>query len=175
MRHAHLRAARFVGWGERVQHGAALAEQAEHRRQILHAFGDDVDDAGFVLQLAADGDKTGADDNGAQALERLGPDNDIGDADLVFEGHEDDAFGGARTLAHQHEAGDGDARAAFHLIKRVAAFGAAGVEALAHKGDRMGLQRKGKPPIIFDHMRAQRHGRQMRIGLSLALGTAGGE
>ncbi len=47
-----------------------------------------------------------------KALERLRPDDDVGDARLVLERHEDDALGGAGPLAHQHEAGDGDALAA---------------------------------------------------------------
>ena len=70
---------------------------------------------------------------GAQALERLRPDDDIGDARLVLERHEDDALGGAGALAHQHQARDGDALAAPDRGKRVGAQDAARGEARAHE------------------------------------------
>ena len=51
----------FIGARQRRQTGAAAGQQTEQRRQILHLLGDDVDDAGFVLQLAGDGDEARAD------------------------------------------------------------------------------------------------------------------
>ena len=95
----------FVGGGERRRSVRPSSESwPSVGVQILHALGDDMDDAGLVLQLAGHRDEARADDDRAQPLERLRPDDDVGDARLVLERHEDDALGGARALAHQHEA-----------------------------------------------------------------------
>jgi hypothetical protein len=42
--------------------------------------------------------------SGPELLEQLQPDDDIGDAGLIFERDEDGAFGGARPLADQDKA-----------------------------------------------------------------------
>ena len=54
---------------------------------------------------------------GAKALEDFWPDDDVGDAGLVLERGEDHARRGARALADEHEAGDGDASSARHFGK----------------------------------------------------------
>ena len=131
-----------------------------------------MDDAGLVLQLAGRGDEARADDDRAQALERLRPDDEIGDARLVLQRHEDHALGGAGALAHQHQPGDGDALAALDAGERVGALDAARVEARAHEGDRMGLQRQRQTAVILDHMGAERHRRQLGVGLAVALRAA---
>ena len=69
-----------------------------------------MDDAGFLLQLPAHGDITRTHDDGTKALERLWPDDDVGDRGLVFDGHEDDAVGRARLLANGDEPGNADPR-----------------------------------------------------------------
>ena len=100
-----------------------------------------MDDAGFALQLAGRDDEARADDDRAQTLEGLRPDDEIGDARLVLQRHEDHALRGAGPLAHQHQPGDGDAVAGLQRRQRLGALDAARVEAGAHEGDRMGFQR----------------------------------
>ena len=112
LRHGRWRAAHLVGGLGAIGAAALFREQPQHRRQILHALDDEVDDAGLVLQLAGRGDEARADDDRAQALEGLRPNDEIGDARLVLQRHEDHPLGGAGALAHQHQAGDRDALAA---------------------------------------------------------------
>ena len=94
------------GDGRRLRLGG---EDGEHRGQVLEPVGDDVDDAALALHLAGDGDEAGAEHDGAERLEHLRPDDDVGDVGLVLDGHEDDAARRARPLADDDEAGDGDA------------------------------------------------------------------
>ena len=54
------------------------------------------------------GEEARGHDDAPVGRENLGPDDDIGDASLVFERHEDDALRRSRPLAHQNEAGNGD-------------------------------------------------------------------
>lgn len=73
--------------------------------------GFDVNDTVLILQLAGDEQEARAGDNNAIPLEDVGRDDDVGDAGLVFEGEEDEAFGGAGALS-----GDDSARGADELI-----------------------------------------------------------
>ena len=66
---------------------------------------DDVDDILVALNAAADEHEAGSHDDRTIVLQRLWPDDQIADAELVFEGDEDDALGAAGALAHEHDAG----------------------------------------------------------------------
>jgi hypothetical protein len=79
--------------------------------QVLDLVGNDVNDAGRILQFAGHGDEPRAEDGGAEFFENRRPDDRIGAAGLVFQRRKDDAVGGARPLAHQHQPADGDAPA----------------------------------------------------------------
>ena len=89
-------------------------------------------------------------------------------ARLVLERHEDDALGGARPLAHQHQAGDRDALAGLDRPQRVGAQDAARRQARAHERGRMRLQGQRQAPVILHHMGAERHRRQSRVRLGFA-------
>src|ERR1700760_2544295 len=98
---------------------AGLGQKSKHRRQVLHAFSDDMDDALLALQLAGHSDKTGAEHDRAQTFENLRPYNDVGDSGLILQRHEDDAARGTRSLTHEHEAGDHDALSILDLAQRL--------------------------------------------------------
>src|SRR5262252_3830441 len=95
---------------ERLERRRILGQARKQHGEILKLCRDAVDDSGFLLQLSAHGDIARAHDDGTKALERLRPDDDVGDRGLVLDGHEDDAIGRARLLANGDETGDADAR-----------------------------------------------------------------
>lgn len=66
----------------------------------------DVDHAVLVLEATEDTEERFLHDDEAEFLEELGIDDDVGDAGFVFEADEDDAFGGAGTLAANDGPGD---------------------------------------------------------------------
>jgi len=73
-----------------------------------NALGLDVDYAGLIWQRAGNEQETGAGDDHAVALEDIRSKDHIGDAGFIFERQEDEAFGGAGTLAGDDTAGDAD-------------------------------------------------------------------
>ncbi len=110
--------------------------------------------------------KARADHQGAQALVDFRPDDDVGDAALIFERHEDDAARRAWTLAHQHQSADNDARA-LRRVDRGKARGGYDValrQMLPHERYGMSFQRQRQMPVILDDLLAGRHRRQMRVG-----------
>lgn len=80
------------------------------------AFGDEVGDAGFDLEFARDAEEGFGFGEDFVAPENLFPYHEVDEAGFVFEGHEDDAFGGAGALAADDEAGVADTAAAFHVL-----------------------------------------------------------
>src|SRR5204863_2017311 len=153
---------RLLSGGRRLVTGA-VAQGAEAAGPVLEILGDDVDDAFLALQAAAAIKQGGAERGAAEAFERGGPDDQIGDAGLVFEGHEDDPVGAAGTLPDQHEAGDRHApvdRQGGEIGGRDEAF----LRQLgAQKSKRMALYRQPQGRVILDDMLAERHlGQQPR-------------
>src|SRR5207302_6585725 len=115
----------------------------------------------------------GAERGAAKAFEDSGPDDQIGDAGLVFEGDEDDAIGAARALPDQYETGDREAP----VNGQGGEIGGGG-EALrfqfgAQKGERVALYRQTGRRVILDDMLAQRHFGQQRGGEGFGLLIAG--
>ena len=95
------------------------------------------------------------------------PDDDVGDVGLVLERHEDDAVGGARLLADEHEPGDGDhlvLAQAFVAQLRIAPRAKAR-EAVAEEADGVRLERQAGRQIILRHVLAECHRRQRDLGL----------
>ena len=93
-----------------------MVQQAvEQMREVLDLLGDDMTDTAFALNpagdLAGDLQEPTGDHRPPEPLVDLTPDHDIGDAELVFERDEDDAFCRAGALADEHEPGDCDTRA----------------------------------------------------------------
>ena len=79
--------------------------------------GNDVDDVHFALELALHDEKVGGKDG--LSLRELygGPDDEVDNAGLVFEAHEDDTGGGFGALAVGDDAGDADLAAAGDLAE----------------------------------------------------------
>ena len=98
------------------------------------------------------------------------PDDEVGDAGLVFDGHED-ALRAAGPLAHQYEARHRHAPPGRDFGKPLAFENAPTIEAFPQERQRMGLQRKMQMAIILDHLFARRHRRQMGVGF--AVGKSG--
>src|SRR5260370_29516876 len=98
------REGRFAGIWQRLVAGA-VAQGVETRGHVPEVLGDDVDDAFLALQPAAAIEQGGAQRGPTEAFEDSGPDDQIGDPGLVFEGDEDDAVGAARALPDQDEPG----------------------------------------------------------------------
>ena len=161
-------AADLVGAGKARHLAAEARQQGEQPRQILGLLGDDVDDAAFALQAAGDGDEARADDDRAQHLEHLRPDDDVGDARLVLDGQEDRALGRAGPLAHQHQPGDGDPLARGMRRQRLGSQHAA--ELRADEGDGVGLEAERQVPVVLDDVLAERHRRQPCLRLALGEG-----
>src|SRR5437764_7136111 len=65
-----------------------------------------MDDAFLALQAAAAIEQGRAERGTAEAFERRGPDDQIGDAGLVLERDKDNAVGAARALPDQDEPGN---------------------------------------------------------------------
>ena len=63
-----------------------------------------MDDFALALDASPDTKHAGREHNTAESLKDLGPDHEIGDARLVLDGDEHDAFGTSRTLTNQNEA-----------------------------------------------------------------------
>jgi len=132
-----------------------------------------MNDPLLALQLAGHRDKARAEHDCAQTFEDFRPDNDIGDARLVLQRHEDDARGGAWPLAHQHEPSHRDALAVLDRTQRFRAQDSTRGKSGAQERGWMSLERQGQAPIILDHMRAKRHRRQARVRLRLVFWPAG--
>jgi len=75
--------------------------------------------AAFALEAASHFEGAACDDGAAVAFVELAPDDDIGDAGLIFERNEDHPLGGAGALANEDEAGDRDPRAIGGQIKLI--------------------------------------------------------
>jgi hypothetical protein len=62
----------------------------------------------LVLKRAFDMQEAIARDNDAVLLEGVGREYNVGDAGFVFEGEEDESFGGAGALARDYTSGNSD-------------------------------------------------------------------
>src|SRR4051812_37125573 len=62
-------------------------------------------DLAFSLDTTMDRHHSGGEDDAALFFVEAGPDYQIGDAGFVLDGNEQDAFGRARLLPHQHQPG----------------------------------------------------------------------
>src|SRR5829696_516582 len=85
---------------------------------VLEMIGDDMDDVGVALDSSAHEHEAGGHDDGAIGGKRIGPDDNIADAELIFESNEDDTLGAAGTLADKHDAGHGDRFAVAYAPER---------------------------------------------------------
>ena len=87
-----------------IRRRGIVCQPPQQVRAVLDFFGDNVNDAMFALQLTRQHDETGAQHDGAMALEYFRPDDGVGDAGLVLQRHEDHPLGAAGALTHQHQA-----------------------------------------------------------------------
>ncbi len=117
-----------------------------------------MDHLPLALQPAGNAHHPGGQDLAAEGLELRRPDDDVGGAGLVLQGDEDDALGGARPLAHQHQAGDRDAPPVLRLQELLRRQVAAHLR--AQQRHRMRPQREPQRPVVGDHRLAIAHRRQ---------------
>src|SRR5215467_8167957 len=113
----------------------------------------DVDDTLLVLQFAGHADEARAEYNRAKDLEGAQPHDRIGDAGLVLERHEN-RLGVARSLTHQHKAGDGDDAPRGYRWEFFVAQNSAGFELAPYKRERMRLERQMQGAIVLDDVLA---------------------
>ena len=73
----------------------AVADGRKRRRQIGQRVGDELHKLPFPLNAPIDGQHVRGKDDAALLFEELWPDDEIGDAGLVFDGDDHDAFGRA--------------------------------------------------------------------------------
>jgi hypothetical protein len=112
-----------------------------------------------------DAEHGGAEDGAAVLFVELGPDHQIGDAGLVFQGDKHHALGRARFLADQDDAGDAD-----ELQVPGGSGQSAGLVALtrqlrAQEGQGVVPQRKADVAIVLDHLAAGGHRLERDLGL----------
>src|SRR3546814_12912234 len=79
-----------------------------------------MDDLTFALDLAINAEQPRTHDDAAVFLEHSRPDDQIGDACLVLDGDEHDAFRRSRPLTDEDEPGEPDIAAIANSIERVA-------------------------------------------------------
>src|SRR5579863_472647 len=135
----------------------AGAQGLQARGQVAQILGDDMDDAFLALQPAPAIDKRRAEHGAAEALEDWRPDDQIGDAGFVFDGHEDDPLGAAWALADQHETGDRNPALDRQSGKRVGGDDAFLGQFVAQKGERVAFQAKTRAAVILDDVFTERH------------------
>lgn len=81
----------------RIDRGAAI--------HPFESFSPDRQYAVLMLQDTVDHEEGRTDHGRSLAIVEIGPDDDVGDAGLVFEREKHKAFGGSRTLPRDHHAG----------------------------------------------------------------------
>ena len=96
-----------------------------------------MDDVGLVLQGAADAHERECLDGDAEPFIDVLPQDDVDEAGFVFEGHEDDAFGGLGPLAADDDAGVVHAAAVGHSLYGGGVGKALGGDLGAQVGQRM--------------------------------------
>src|SRR3546814_20337555 len=79
-----------------------------------------MDDLTFALDLAINAEQPRTHDDAAVFLEHSRPDDQIGDACLVLDGDEHDAFRRSRPLTDEDEPGEPDLEAITNSMERVA-------------------------------------------------------
>src|SRR3546814_15250166 len=96
-----------------------------------------MDDLTFALDLAINAEQPRTHDDAAVFLEHSRPDDQIGDACLVLDGDEHDAFRRSRPLTDEDEPGEPDIAAIANSIERVAGNHLAGGKLAPPKRNRM--------------------------------------
>ena len=148
-----------------VDLGAGFGKPRQQKRQIVEPFGDDMDDAGFLLHAPGHRDIARAEHDRPEALEGFRPDDDIGERGLVLDRQKDDAVGRARPLAHGDEAGDANPLAGCGLAQHFVADDAATGKILPQEARRMRAQRQFEESVVVDDFLSERHRRQRDLGL----------
>ena len=153
-----------------VHVGQAVQPVAE----VLQPVGDQMDDVLMALDAALDEHQPGRHDDAPVALQDLRPDDRIGDAGLILQGHEHHPLGAAWSLAHQHHTGQTRRRAISKAFQLGAAQRASAKTGGAQERHWMRLERQFERLIVVHHMLRQRHFRQPDGGLRPGIGKAGG-
>src|SRR6185437_8609626 len=135
--------------------------------EIFKSCGDHMNDARFLLQYSMHCDVARAQNNGPEALERLWPDNNIGNSGFILDGHEDDAICRSRPLPDGHEAGHGNTLARAARAQLLIGNDLSARKVAAEKRGRVRAQRELQSAIILYDLFAKAHLRQSDSGLAL--------
>src|SRR5579883_2052416 len=137
-----------------------IPELRKQRRKIDEALGDDMDHFALALDAPLAENQLAAHDDAAETLEHVAPEDEIGDASLIFERQEDHALGAVRHLAHQNEPSHPHPPARRSRQEPTIGDRAPAVELVPQQGDRVTFERQAERAIILDDMLAQPHGRE---------------
>src|ERR1017187_4768081 len=119
---------------------------------------DEMDDLALALDAAVDRQHPGRKDYAALPFIEFWPDHEIGDAGLVLDGDEDDAFRRARHLPHEHETGGPEPASIAGLHGLGAGDDALAVQVSPQETDWMAAQGQSNMAIVLDHLAAGGHG-----------------
>lgn len=114
----------------------AISHAGELGREICEVVGDEMDDLALALNASAHRDHARRQDHAAVFFEHLGPDNEIGDAGLVFHRDEHDALCRAGPLPDQYEAGGFEPASVVRLHRIAAGDEAPALKVFAQERDR---------------------------------------
>ena len=119
--------------------------------------GDEMDDLALALDAAVGRQHAGRKDHPALPFIEFWPDHEIGDAGLVLDGDEDDAFRRAWHLPHEHEACGLEPAPVARLHGVSASDDALAVQVAAQEGDGVAAQSEPHMTIVLDHLAAGGH------------------
>ena len=114
------------------------------------------------LHLAARQHHARAHGDRPEPFENIGPEDQIGHAGLVLQGHETDALGRAGPLADQHHPADRDLPAVGPRRIGLRRQGPDACQPFAQEADRMALQRQAEGLVVADHLLGRGQHRQGR-------------
>ena len=123
---------------ESVEISGNAAEVGKLLCQILQPIDDQMGDAVLLLQLARGKDGFGQPADAAIPLPDIRPDDQVGAAGFIFDGHEGDPFRSSRALAYQNQPGDAIPPVGLQILQS-----GRGHDALGARDSRNGL--KGWP------------------------------
>src|SRR5271170_233779 len=116
--------------------------------------GNKMHNVAFALNASIDPDHAGREDDPPLRLKDPWPDDEIGNAALVLDGDEHDAFGGPRHLPHQYKSSGLQPSAVARLHRLAAGDDASPAQVFAQEGN--GVRPQGQPnmAVILDHLAA---------------------
>src|SRR5215470_5389090 len=116
-----------------------------------------MNDIAHALDAAVRGHHAGRKNDPPLLLKDGRPDNEIGDAALVFEGDEHHTLGGTGHLSDQYDSGGPRPAAIARLHRLSTSDDARSAQVFAQEGDGVIAQRQPDMAVILDNLAAGRH------------------